>query len=97
MRVDIPVNYNFKSYQILTTVRADVPVTIRAAKNLDGTMLLVNYWSGQGSFSELPMLSIVRVDIPVDYGSKSYKILSTVAIRVTKNLEGTMLPVNYWS
>ena len=85
MGVDIPVNYSFKSYQISTTLRADVPVAIRAAKNLDGTMLLVNYWSGQGSFSELPMLPSVSVDIPDDYGSKSYKILSTVAFRATKS------------
>ena len=55
-----------------TTLRADIPVAI-------------NYWSGQGSFSEIPKLSTVTVDIPVDYGSKSYKILSTIAFRATKS------------
>ena len=38
----------------MTTSRLDVPVAIRASKNLEGTVLSVNYRSWQRSFPELP-------------------------------------------
>ena len=66
-------------------------------------MLPVNYQSWQRSFLELPILSTVGVDIPVDRSFQSYQIPTTlradvpVAIRATKNLEDTMLSVNYQS
>ena len=83
----------YRATKIPTTLRVDVPVAIRATKNLEGTMLPVNYRSWQRSFSELPILSTVGVDIPVDYSFKSYKscqqweltFLSTVAFRATKS------------
>ena len=85
-------DHSFQSYHMPTTLRADISVTIRATKNLEGTMLLVNYWSCQQSFSELPILSTVGVDIHVDYSFKSYKsyqhweltCLVTVALRASK-------------
>ena len=43
--VDIPVNRSFQNYQILTTIRANVPVAIRATKKLDDAMIPVNYRS----------------------------------------------------
>ena len=43
MGVDIPVDCSFQSYQISTTLRADVPVAATATKNLEGTMLPINY------------------------------------------------------
>ena len=73
MEVNIPVDRSLQSYQIPTTLRADIPVAIRATKNLEDTALPVNYRSGQRSFSELSTMSTVRVDIPVDYSFKSYK------------------------
>ena len=93
-----------RATKIPTTLRDDVPVAIRVTKNLEDTMLSVSYRSWQRSFSkitkpcqqwELTFLSTVvfratkilrtlRVDVPV-------------AIRATKNLEDTMLPVNYQS
>ena len=96
-------------------------VAFGATKKLEGTVLLVNYWSWKRSFSELQILSTVGVDIPVDYSFKSYKSCHSgswyscrrsfqsyqiprtlradvpVAIRVTKNLGGTMLLVSYRS
>ena len=45
---------SFQSYQNSTTLRDDVSEVIRVTKNLEGTMLPVNYWSWQRSFSELP-------------------------------------------
>ena len=33
-----------KIYEILTTIRADILVAIRATKNLENTLLPVNYW-----------------------------------------------------
>ena len=91
--VDISVDHSFHSYQIPTTLRADVLVAIRATKNLEGTMLPVNYRSWQHSFLKLPILSTVGIDIPVDYSFKSYKscqqlgltFLSTIAFTVTKS------------
>ena len=66
-------------------------------------MLPVNYRSWQRSFLKLPILSIVKVDIPVERSFQRYQIPTTlrtdvpVAIRATKSLEDTMLPVNYQS
>ena len=34
-----------RATEILTTLRADVPVAFRATKNLEDTMLPVKYWS----------------------------------------------------
>ena len=84
----------FRTTKIPTTLRADVSVSIRATKNLEDTMLPINYRSWQRSFLELPILSTVEVDIPVDCSFKSYKscqqweltFLSTVAFRATKIL-----------
>ena len=82
----------FRATKIQRILRADVPLAIRAIKNLEDIMLPVNYRSWQRSFSELPILSTVGVDIPVYYSFKSYKycqqwemtFLSTVAFRTTK-------------
>ena len=43
----------FRATKIPTTLRADVPVAARATKNLEDTVLPVNYRSRQRSFSEL--------------------------------------------
>ena len=43
--VDSSVNVAFRATKIPTTLRADVPVAITATKNLEGTMLPVNYRS----------------------------------------------------
>ena len=48
------VTVALRATKIPTTLRVDIPVAIRATKNLKGTMLPVNYWSWQRSFSELP-------------------------------------------
>ena len=82
----------FRATKIQRILRADVPLDIRAIKNLEDIMLPVNYRSWQRSFLELPILSTVGVDIPVYYSFKSYKycqqwemtFLSTVAFRTTK-------------
>ena len=63
-------------------LRADVPVSIRGTKILEGTMLLFNYRIWQLSFLELPILSTVRVDIPVEHNFKNYKILLTVGVDI---------------
>ena len=103
MGVDVPVDRNFQSYQIPTTLRADVPVAIRTTKNLEDTMLPVNYQSWRRSFSKLPILSTMGVDIPVNRSFQGYQIPTTlradvpVAIRATNNLEDILLPVNYQS
>ena len=44
----------FRATKIPTTLKADVPVAFRATKNLEDTMLPVNYRSWQRSFLELP-------------------------------------------
>ena len=82
MGVNIPVDRSFQSYQIPTTLRADVPVAIRATKNLEGTMLPINYRNWQRCFSELPILSRVGVDIPVNYSFQSNQMLSTVVVDI---------------
>ena len=74
MGIDIPVDYSFQSYQISTTLRADIPLATRATKNLEDAMLSVNYQSWRRSFLELPILSTVGVDIPVDRSFQSYQI-----------------------
>ena len=38
----MPGDCSSQSYQMLTALRADIPVAIRATKNQEGTMLLVN-------------------------------------------------------
>ena len=85
-----------RATKIPTTLRDDVLVAIRVTKNLEDTMLSVSYRSWQRSFSKIPkpcqqweltflstvvfratkILRTLRVDVPV-------------AIRATKNLEGT--------
>ena len=74
---DIPVDHSFQSYQITTALRADVPAAFWATKNLEDTMLPVNYRSWQRSFSELPN----------SYQQWGLKFLSTAAFRATKHLE----------
>ena len=45
-------------------------------------MLLFNYRIWQLNFLELPILSTVRVDIPVEHNFKNYKILLTVGVDI---------------
>ena len=64
----------YRATKIPTTLRVNLPVAIRATKNLNKSMLPVNYRSLQRSFEELP---------------KSYKqweltFLSNEAFRATK-------------
>ena len=98
----IPVDYNFKSYKSCQQLELTFcqqceltflsTVAFRATKSLEGTVLPVNYQSWQHSFSELPILSTVGADIPVDCSFKSYQIPTILradiplAIRATKNL-----------
>ena len=105
----------FRATKISTTLRADVPVAIRATKikNLEDTMLPINYRSWKCSFSELPN-SFQQWELTflstITFGAtKILSFLLTVAIRTTlrvdvpvsiratKNLEDTMLPINYRS
>ena len=101
--LDIPVNHGFQSYRISATIRADVPVAIKATKNLENTLLPVNYWIWQRSLFELPIVSTVGVDIPVNHSFQNYQIPTTIradapaAILATKTLENTALPFNYRS
>ena len=44
----------YRGTKITTTLRVHIPVAITATKNLEDTMLPVNYRSWQCSFSELP-------------------------------------------
>ena len=89
----------FRATKIPTNLRVDVPVAIRAAKNLENTMLPVNYRSWQRSFLkllktcqqwQLTFLSTVAfwaTKIPTTFRAEF-----PVAFRATLNLEGTMLP-----
>ena len=92
----------FRATKISTTLRADVPVAIRATRSLKDTMLPVNYRSWQRIFSKLPktfqqwelpfLLNAVAfraTKIPTTFGAEF-----PVAFRATLSLEGTMLPVN---
>ena len=82
--INILVDRSFQSYQISTTLRADVAVAFIASKNLEDAMLPVNYWSWKRSFLELPN----------SYQRWGLTFLSTAAFRTTKNLKDAMLPVN---
>ena len=75
----------FRATKIPTILRAGVSVGFRATKNLEDSMLPVNYRSWQRSFSELPN----------SYQQWGLTFLLIAAFRSTKNLEDTMLPVNY--
>ena len=65
-----------RAIKIPTTLKVDVPVAFRTTKNLEDTVLSVNYWSWQRSFSELPK-SCQQWELT---------FLSTVAFRTTKIL-----------
>ena len=55
--IDIPADRSFKSYQNPDNFKSwYVPVTLRANKNLEDTMLPVNYWSWQRSFLSYPKI-----------------------------------------
>ena len=62
-------------------------------------MLPVNYRSWQRSYSELPILSIVVVDIFVDYSFQSYQMLSTVGVEipVDRSFQSYQIPDNFKS
>ena len=73
MGVDIPVDRRFQSYQTPKTLRADVPVAIRASKNLEDTMLPVR------------IIGVDGVDFRSYQSFQQWELtfLSTVAFRVT--------------
>ena len=97
--VGVLLTVALRATKIPTTLRADVPVAIRATKNLEDTMLPVNYWSWRRSFSELPILSTVRVNIPVDYSFQSYEMLSTVGVDIPadRSFQSYQIPDNFKS
>ena len=76
----------YSATKLPRTLRADVPVAIRATKNLNDTMLRVNYRSWQRSFSELPK----------SYQQWELTFLSTVAFGADKFLStvGVDIPVD---
>ena len=70
MGLDIPVDRSFQSYQISATLKADIPVAIRDIKNLEGTMLPVNYQSWQLAFRATLHLEgtvILKADVPFKF------------------------------
>ena len=71
----------FRAIKILTTLRADVPVAIRTTKNLEDTMIPVNYRCWKRSFLELSksfqQLELTFLSI-IPFGVT--KILSTVGV-----------------
>ena len=94
----------FWATKIPTTLRADVPVAIRATKNLEDTILPVYYRSWQRSFSKLPkpcqQWELIFLSTAIFRATKiptTLRVDAPVAIRATKNLEETMVPVNYQS
>ena len=91
----------FRATKILTTLRADVPVAIRATKNLEGAMLPANYRNWQCSFSELPkscqQWELTFLSTVAFWATKmptTFRTEFPVAFRATLKLEGTLLPVN---
>ena len=70
------VTVAFRATKISTTLRVNIPVAKRATKNLEDTMLSLNYRSWQRSFSKLPN-SCQQWELT---------FLSTVAFRATKIL-----------
>ena len=91
----------FRATKILITLWVDVPVAIRPTKNLEGTMLPVNYRSWQRRFSELPktcqqweLTFLPTVAFWAAKISTTFRAEIPVAFRDTLSLEGTMLPVN---
>ena len=64
----------FRATKIPTTLTADVPVAVKATKNLEHHMPPVNYRSWQGSFLELPK----------SYQQWEMKFLLAIAFKATK-------------
>ena len=94
----------FRAAKTPPTLRVDVPVAIAATKNLEYTMLPVNYWSWQRSFSKLPktcqqweLTFLLTVDFRATKIPTTFRDDFPEAIAATKNLEGTMFPLNYRS
>ena len=63
----------FRATKIPTTLRVDVPVAIRATKNLEDTMLPSNIRVDNVAFRATRILSTVGVGIPVDRSFQSYQ------------------------
>ena len=94
----------FRATKISTTLKADVPVGFRATKNLEDTMLPINYRSWQCSFSELPKscqqwkltflltIAFIATEIPT-----ILRVDAPIASRATWHLENIISPLNYRS
>ena len=94
----------FRATKISTTLRVDVPVAIKATKNLKDTMLPPNNRSWQCSFSELPKsCQLWELTFLSTSAFRAAKIPTTfradfpVVLRATLKLEDTMLSVNFQS
>ena len=91
----------FRATKIQVILRVEVPVAIRATKNLEGTMLPVNYRNWQRSLSELPktyqqweLAFLSTVPFWAAIIPTTFRAEFPVAFRATLSLEDTMLPVN---
>ena len=73
----------FRATKIPTTLRAHGSVTMRATRNLEDTMLPVNYLIWRGSFSELPKsCQQWKSTFQLTVAFRSTKILTTVEIDI---------------